>query len=248
MSGGGEECGMVEGADDEGDAEAQDARDAEKSMDEDDNDMDEWAEMGPDGEVYTTFRWEGDYPNRERRMLRQGFTSPVGLKIRPMMVYWYCGMPWNNERIRPLKFVCTGQISGGYHVESMHVEQGQGEICRESFEEICRERGVLSAREHINRENVDACYNASFKKLVDRAYDKGSWKKNVDKKSFSQFSCVTFCNVLRKKNMQKNRETEQQVERPRTYAEMLRMDNVCIVALQDDGIGGGAHEVIHGKI
>eukprot|EP00960_Hanusia_phi_P001241 34485-Hanusia_phi.AAC.1 len=101
---------MVEGADDEGDAEAQDARNAEESMEEDDNDMNEWAEMGPDGEVYTTFRWEGDHPNRERRMLPQGFTFPVGLKIRPMMSYWYCGMPWNNERIRPLKFFCTGQF------------------------------------------------------------------------------------------------------------------------------------------
>eukprot|EP00960_Hanusia_phi_P009393 272079-Hanusia_phi.AAC.1 len=98
--------------------------------------------------------------------------------------------------------------------------KGKAKYVMKVIEEICRERGVLGAGELINGENVDACYKASFKKLVDRAY-------------------VTFCNVLRKKNMQKNKEIEQQVERPRTYAEMLRMDNVCTAALQDDGIGGG---------
>eukprot|EP00960_Hanusia_phi_P032667 749988-Hanusia_phi.AAC.1 len=182
--------------------------------------------MGRDGEVYTSFGWEGDHPNREGRMLPQGFTFPVGLKIRPMMGYWYCGMPWNNERIRPLKFLCTGQFQEDVTSKVCMWNKGKTKYVMKVIEEICRERAVLSAGEHINRESVDACYKASFKKLVDRAYDKGSWKKNVDKidKVFS-ISDATFCNMLRKKNRQQNKETEQQVERPRTYAEMLRMDN-----------------------
>eukprot|EP00960_Hanusia_phi_P000566 14700-Hanusia_phi.AAC.1 len=74
------------------------------------NEMEGWAEVGPDGEQYTSFRWEGDHRNRRGRMVPQGFMFPVGLKIRPMMGYWYCGMPWKDRRIRPLKFLCTARF------------------------------------------------------------------------------------------------------------------------------------------
>eukprot|EP00960_Hanusia_phi_P071552 767579-Hanusia_phi.AAC.6 len=69
------------------------------------------------------------------------------------------------------------------------------------IESIFRERGVLVVEEQIDARNLDKCYEASFRVLVERVYGSDAMTgRRLDKKRYGTYSYIPYCNGMHKGN------------------------------------------------
>uniref|UniRef100_A0A7S0EZ13 Uncharacterized protein n=1 Tax=Hanusia phi TaxID=3032 RepID=A0A7S0EZ13_9CRYP len=216
-------------------AEGEASREDESEMDE--GDVDDETMQAADGMQAGEghlFQWD----DGSMHMVPPGFVFPTKETVMGMMSLWYRGnmrmldLEGEVRTVRPLKHLCSVRFIGDLQQSNSQKNMWKAKYLMKEIESICRERGVLGVEEQIDATNLDKCFEASFRVLVERVYGSDAMTgRHMDKKRYGTFSYITYCNGLHKgkKDTPRRQDSVQErgVQTPgaghcASYADMLR--------------------------
>eukprot|EP00960_Hanusia_phi_P062229 765095-Hanusia_phi.AAC.1 len=110
--------------------------------------------------------------------------------------------------VRQWKHLCSARFIRDLQRHSQ-MTMWKAKYLMKEFENICRKRVVLGVEERIDATNLDQCYEASFRVLVERVYSSDAMTgRHLDKKMYGTYSYITYCNGMHKGNKDTPRRQE----------------------------------------